>query len=102
MNQLEKDIRAMSFKDAYNFFMSIEEVENEEIYERIRYGFIISMDIHDYFSNNYFKKSKTHIIIYGGQQYLQQDVNTDIEMRIRALKNYLLTRFNEGSLSKSR
>lgn len=103
VTDIEERIRTMGLKQAYYFLTSEEDVP-KNILELARFGRLIPrIDVYDYFNGTLVLKSKKGEVLHRGKKFNVEDVYTDMEMRLVAIKKFLLKIYGgAGGIAKSR
>lgn len=81
MTEIE-EIKTWDIEKLWNF-ISVEPKLDRKVYQLVRYGNGVTIDVHDYILNNYTINNKRGIIRYRGKIYCLEDLYTDIENRRR-------------------
>lgn len=93
ISDMEERIRIMSLKEAYNF-MTSEDGVPDELYKKVRYGNMgLKIDIYDYINGFITMKAKTGIVIYRAHRLKMEDIHSDMEERLKLIKQYLLDKY---------
>lgn len=100
MNQ-EIDILTLNLQEAWEMFLMLAENNTTE-YEKARWGIKIPFDIYDHFSGATTQKIKVGKINIKGKAYDSSDFYSELELRKKIIKEWLLENFTEEKLYTAR
>lgn len=95
------DIRTLDLREAWNFFKT-EIAMEDETYRKARFGIKVKFDINDYLKGRIPVKAKTGKALVRGQAHKLEDFETELEVRERIIKDWLLQNFGEEELVSPR
>lgn len=95
------DIRTMDFDECWNFFKT--EIDMKDmIYRQVRFGNKLFFDINDYLKGRLQMKPKIGKVIIRGMVFDLGDFETELEVRERMMKNWLLENYGEKDIASAR
>lgn len=100
MVELE-EIKTWDIEKLWNF-ISVEQSLDRKVYNIVRFGHTIKMDINDYIRNAYLEKTKAGKIVYGSKTFNREDLYTDIERRRKEAFRWIEKNFPDKSVIGAR
>lgn len=95
------DIRTLNIEEAWNTFKT--EIKTHETeYKQARFGIKIKFDINDYLKGRITIKAKTGKAYIRGGAYELEDFETELELRERIIKNWLIENFGDEEIATPR
>ena len=94
------DFRSLGLEEAWNYFKS-EANMNEEAYRKARFGVDIMFDINEYLLGYIRIKGKTGQVIHRATSYNTEDFFTELEMRERIIKEWLIENLTPDEIASS-
>lgn len=91
----------MDFSEAWNVFKTESEMASDE-YRQARFGVKILFDINDYLKGRISIKSKTGQAYIRGRTHKLEDFETELEVRERIIKGWLLDNYGEEDVVNPR
>ena len=101
MGSNDMEIRKMSLEETWQMFKSEVDIHSK-IYEKIRFGVEVKFDINDYFANWFNVKPKTGTFFIRGEARKSENVFTELEIREKAMKQWLLENFGDDDFVSPR
>lgn len=101
MNQ-DLDILTLGLAEAWEMFVVLNESSASEEYTKARWGVKIHFDIYEHLDNSFQQKSKSGKIHIRGQAYDKSDYNSELEVRKKIIKEWLLENVTQDEIFRPR
>lgn len=95
------DLRTLDFNEAWNTFKTEAEMNTDE-YRKARFGIRIKFDINDYLKGRLVIKAKKRNVYIKGCVYDLEEFETELEMRERKIKKWLIENLGDDDIVKPR
>lgn len=96
-----QEIRQMNLQEAWNTFKTEAEMTDKE-YIEARFGKNITFDINDYLKGRINIKSKVGKALIKGTAYDLEEFETELEIRERTIKDWLIKNFGDEEVALPR
>lgn len=92
------DIMTMSLNEAWEMFVVMNDNPSSNEYMKARWGIKIHFDIYEHMDGSFQQKSKAGKIYIRGAAYDKSDYNSELEVRKKIVKNWLLENMKEENI----
>lgn len=95
------NIRTWDIEKIWNFISAESDIK-QSIYDKLRYGIVLKIDIYDYINGSFTVKGKSGVAICKGKTFRLQDMYTEIEERRRLGIQWIEENYPDLDLTRPR